>query len=291
MKKREPWDPEAIRKPGRNSGTMQGKGHRIITLHDPGARSSASGVVSWILQKNIEYTMVLDDENKKVYQLFPFNRGARSMGNHGVNGGWGNNKSGEINIQICIVTKGRNYGSENAALKLSDWGIKKILEIAEAWDIPLKVGNKKMNAGQFIGFSGITYHSRGPYEDHTDVGYIPEDFFIKKAKELGITEEPRTRKVTARRKNGKVQLIRVTKKGTFTFNKNRGRMSMTKAEARKAKAWAKKKNLTGVRNVGQKDFPFVKVAKGVKRPPESTMIKLNREGRNKGVYMWVKKNG
>ena len=282
MKSEGLWHPDAIKRPGRNSGTMQGSGHRIMTLHDPGARSSASGVVSWVLSQNIEYTAVLDDVNKKFYQIFPFDRGARSMGNHGVNGGWGNNKTGKCNIQICLVTDGfTRYGSENAAQHLSDWAMDILIEIAKAWDIPLKVGNKKMSESEFIKFSGITYHSRGPYETHTDVGYIPENFFVnydaKKNKKY---------KVTAKRKNGKVQLVHKKKNGRFTFNKTKGKTRLTKEEAKAAKDWAKKKGCTEVHMTAGK-YPFVIVEDKSKKPGPKAMARKNKRGKAQERYIYV----
>ena len=261
---------------------MQGRGHRIMTLHDPGARSSASGVVSWVLSQNIEYTAVLDDVNKKFYQIFPFDRGARSMGNHGVNGGWGNNKTGVCNIQICLVTDGfTRYGSENAAQHLSDWAMGILVEIAKAWDIPLKVGNKKMSESEFIKFSGITYHSRGPHETHTDVGFIPTDHFIKFDEKHNAKK-----KVTAKRKNGKVQLVHVKRNGKFTFNKKRGKINMSPAQAKAAKRWAKAKGCTEVHISGGK-YPFVIVEDKKKRPSDKVMKRKNRRGKAQERYIYV----
>ena len=110
MKAGRRWLPRPIadRSPGRNAGTMQGKGSRKIVLHssesDPG---SINGVVAWVHRQNTEYHLVIDDKAKRAVQLFPFHKSARSLKNGGISGG-GANKQGRVCIQIAIV--GREVG-------------------------------------------------------------------------------------------------------------------------------------------------------------------------------------
>ena len=179
MKKKRKWHPKAKRFRGKYSGTMQGTGSRKITLHtsesDPG---SIQGVTNWVLMKNIEYHQTIDDKLKVTHQYFPYNRGARSLGNGGINGGIGCNKSGEVNIQICIIGRAKN----DPIADLSPWAIDLIKEIAEAWDIPLKVRDDGRSTKTWLEKNGIFAHSNAPNNTHTDPGKIPQRIFTEKKK-------------------------------------------------------------------------------------------------------------
>lgn len=170
------WLPGAEHSQSNNAGTMEGKGSRKIVLHasesDPG---SIKGVVNWVHQQNSEYHFVIDDKARKVVQLFPANKAARSMMNGGINGGVGCNRSGEVCIQICIVGRARN----NPIQHLSQWALDVIVGIGDAWGVPHRVVKEGRDAGAWLNQSGYFGHANAPGNDHTDPGGFNEQDLFK----------------------------------------------------------------------------------------------------------------
>ena len=179
MRKKKKWYPKAKKRRGKNAGTMQGSGPSMIVLHtsesDPG---SLSGVSNWVLMKNTEYHMTIDDKLKRIDQYFPFHKAARSLENGGINNGRGCNKSGTVCIQICIVGRAK----DNPVAHLSKWATEVIREIAIAWDIPRVVVDDGRSLKSWMTKSGIRGHKNAPNNSHTDPGRIPARKFNRKKK-------------------------------------------------------------------------------------------------------------
>jgi hypothetical protein len=174
VKKHRPWigRRRAKRAPTSGAGNMNGSGKRAMILHtsESGAGGNAiSGVVSWVHRKRSSYHLIIDDRAKKATQIYPFNKGARSMlHGYGPNGS-GCNLDGTIVIQVCILGRAR----DNPAMHLSPWAKDMLRDICNSWDIPLTDRTSTHRSTHEWNKSGISTHSSAPGNDHTDPGRTP----------------------------------------------------------------------------------------------------------------------
>ena len=178
MKKNKKWlgSKKAVkRKSSRVSPMAHNRRVRKLVLHNEGADRNGAGDPVWLAEyvrgKGIEYHAVINLETGKFVQLLPFDAAARSLLNAGLDGGIGDNRSGDVCIQICV----QGYGSKPFTAGRMR-GAEVLGEICDAWGIPHKV-RKKWGPGASRSTaewnkSGIHGHCHAPGNDHTDPGPI-----------------------------------------------------------------------------------------------------------------------
>ena len=199
MKSRKLWDSNATISKADYWGTMQGKGAAKITLHDDGVPDgSARGALSWVHQKHHEYHVIIDSRTTEYYQMIPFNGAAMSLKNGGINSPYGCNKSGRVNIQICIISHGQSLNSN-----LTPWAVNIIKEIAKSWDVPLIVINSGRSEKAWLTRSGIFGHKNAPGNGHTDPGHIPQSKF-----DTHVSDSPKKRVYSFLRKGDEGRLVK-----------------------------------------------------------------------------------
>ena len=94
-------------------------------------------------------------------------------------GGIGCNRSGTVNIQICVV--GYGHKSFTRGKRKNAWVL---ADLADSWDIPWKArkrwpGSRSVKAWRK---SGIHGHCHAPGNDHTDPGGIDIDKLMREAR-------------------------------------------------------------------------------------------------------------
>lgn len=161
--------------------SMSGNGGNQLIFHNTGVNSktvSASGVASYVCDKGVPYTGVINVWNvKEFYQIMPFDKAALSLLNGGVAGGVGANKVGSIKIQLNTVNNKRPGKELHGKLPVDFLDV--ILDICEEYNIPLRYLPHPMfrrcSEHTWSTQSGISAHRFAPGNDHSDLP-LPKSF-------------------------------------------------------------------------------------------------------------------
>lgn len=195
MKKRQQWmKGKAVDycKAGSYNSMAGNRNDRKIILHNEGVDRGGAGnpmdLARYVRDRGIEYHLIWNARAGTFVQIVPFGSAAKSLLNGGIDGGIGCNRSGAVCIQICV----QGYGSKpftDGPMK----GAGRLLDIAEAWGVPLrKIGGKddpasfarpsrSLSQWHTNGFGG---HSMAPRNDHHDPAAISWSA-LKKAMKAG----------------------------------------------------------------------------------------------------------
>ena len=180
MDKRQEWmkgKSVAYCKAGDYNSMAKNRPDRKIILHNEGVDRRGAGtpmdLAKYVVGRGIYYHLIWNAKDGKFVQIAPFHVAAKSLLNAGIDGGIGCNRSGTVAIQVCV----QGYGSKpftDGPMKGAD----RLLDIAQAWDIPVKkIGGDKpasfrnptrgLAQWHSNGFGG---HQHAPGNDHTDPG-------------------------------------------------------------------------------------------------------------------------
>ena len=185
MKKRKKWLGIAKTvKSSRRAPMAKNTKRRAITLHNEGVDrphgdGSPVAVAEYTRREAVEYHATWNVNTGQWAQLLPFDCAARSLLNAGLDGGIGCNRSGTVNIQICVVGYGHKSFTRG---KLKNAWV--LADLADSWDIPWKArkrwpGSRSVKAWRK---SGIHGHCHAPGNDHTDPGGIDIDKLMREAR-------------------------------------------------------------------------------------------------------------
>ena len=275
-------------------------GNRKVVIHTEGVNRGKDGdqgnayaVAEYVRDRNIGYHILID-RSGRIAQLYPANKGARSM----KSGAWSPNRQGERAIQVCFVgvvsmSQVKKWPMKNWA-GLLDW-LEKDQKIPRKsltkWKAPTRSETKWRD-------SGWTCHAAAPFNDHTDGKSTPIEYLWSfgskgnakqpKPEESGSKKKYR---VVVDTKGGARWAVGKNKLGKFTTDWDKvvkGRF--TAEEAEEAKAWAAKKYKNAKKIWKQSESKRTHLYKkdSAKYPKDSALNKhLDRCGRRMGRRVYI----
>lgn len=187
MHKHKRWLPDVKQVRARSFNSMAGNTtSRKITLHDEGNAPGIGDAVElmrYVVDKGIEYHCTWNVRNGLWCQSTPFHMASKALENGGLDGGIGANRSGTINIQICVAGFNGRDGQRFTDVPLN--GAWRLADIADAWGIPLEpLGDFQcpVRSARLWKRDGVSGHLMAPRNSHGDPGRIDFDKLVRAAR-------------------------------------------------------------------------------------------------------------
>ena len=157
---------------------------RKLILHnegvDRGGQGDPVGLMKYVVDRGIEYHLTWNVQTGEWCQSTPLGSASKAMLNAGTWGGIGDNRAGDVCIQLCVVGYGYKPFTDSP---LKGAGL--LADICDSWNIPMKaLGDFKHPSRSIQAFSGngISGHQFAPGNDHQDPGPIDFDKLVKVAR-------------------------------------------------------------------------------------------------------------
>jgi hypothetical protein len=210
VKKNVEWLAAATKVAYSGAEPMAGGPRRGLTIHNEGvARRCDGGAHVVVLARyangqRIPYHLIWCPVCGRFAQCIAFGKAARSMKGGDVDGrGNSANKSGTVNIQVCVAGMA-NSPLTNTPMK----GVEVLGELCDAWGIPHTIrskwgpGSPRDRAKWMAG--GIQGHCHGPNDDHTDMPLDPAKLKAalwpeKKAEKAAAVKKAPAKKAAAKK--------------------------------------------------------------------------------------------